>query len=130
MVVAPDVQNAHKQDTERYVLTNLNIVRHVVDRTVQQLVCADLGTAWDLGPTHAYLKRLNHLQRLSIWDTSDGAGKKGWKDKLICLFGFIQHDGMDQRDITPYRAHAHARYSSIESCPRARFSDFFPMHFG
>ena len=76
VVVAPDVQNAHKQDTERYVLTNLNIVRHVVDRTVQQLVCADLGTAWDLGPTHAYLKRLNHLQRLSIWDTSDGAERK------------------------------------------------------
>ena len=30
-----------------------------------------------------------------------------------------------QPGITPYRAHAHKRYLSIESCPRARFSDFF-----
>ena len=28
-----------------------------------------------------------------------------------------------QRDITPYRAHAHKRYSSVN--PRAQFSDFF-----
>ena len=30
-----------------------------------------------------------------------------------------------QPGLTPYRAHAHKRYSSIVSCPRARFSDFF-----
>lgn len=26
VVVGPDVQQVHKQDTERYILTNLNIV--------------------------------------------------------------------------------------------------------
>lgn len=26
VVVGPDVQHVHKQDTERYILTNLNIV--------------------------------------------------------------------------------------------------------
>lgn len=31
VVVGPDVQQFHKQDTERYVLTNLNIVRLSVD---------------------------------------------------------------------------------------------------
>ena len=30
-----------------------------------------------------------------------------------------------QPGITPYRAHAHERYSSIEWCPRAHISDFF-----
>ena len=31
-----------------------------------------------------------------------------------------KHQLVSQRDITSYRAHVHKRYSSIESCPRAR----------
>uniref|UniRef100_A0A8C5A0N0 Peptidase M12B domain-containing protein n=1 Tax=Gadus morhua TaxID=8049 RepID=A0A8C5A0N0_GADMO len=35
VVVAPDVQHAHKQDTERYILTNLNIASELLrDRTL------------------------------------------------------------------------------------------------
>ena len=30
-----------------------------------------------------------------------------------------------QPGLTPYRAHVYERYYSIESCPRARYSDFF-----
>ena len=34
VVVGPDVQQAHKQDTERYILTNLNIVSVSTDITI------------------------------------------------------------------------------------------------
>lgn len=33
VVVGPDVQQVHKQDTERYILTNLNIVSMSTDVT-------------------------------------------------------------------------------------------------
>jgi hypothetical protein len=42
VVVAPDVQHAHKQDTERYILTNLNIVGHAAERTERTAACVVL----------------------------------------------------------------------------------------
>lgn len=38
VVVGPDVQQVHKQDTERYMLTNLNIVSLRRERTDSGLV--------------------------------------------------------------------------------------------
>lgn len=38
VVVGPDVQQVHKQDTERYMLTNLNIVSLRWERTDSGLV--------------------------------------------------------------------------------------------
>lgn len=37
VVVGPDVQQVHKQDTERYILTNLNIVS--LSTNTQNKVC-------------------------------------------------------------------------------------------
>ena len=48
-----------------------------------------------------------------------------WTQALGKRGGSKTENNITQRDITPYRAHAYQRYSSIESCPRARLSDFF-----
>ena len=45
----------------------------------------------------------------------------------LCMFVCVCVCMRWQRDITPYRAHAHRRY---ESCPRARLSDFFSCYTG